>query len=244
MELLDLFHRGGPVMYPIFLCSLTALTVFLERLWSLRRNRIIPKKLQTVLQEHVQQGRIQEALALCDSNPGSPLARVARAGLAQYGEQPDMIRFMVAEVGAQEASGLERYQRVLSTVAYLSPLLGLLGTVSGMIKAFDMISRHSVGDPAMLAAGISEALITTFAGLTVAIPAVIMDRFVQSRSSRLSLELEKETVALTEMLVKGAECRLKPKRTSPVVALRGDASGQVMSDKPLRSDHVDAQEKI
>ena len=113
-----------------------------------------------------------------------------------------MIRFMVSEIGEQEAVGLERYQSILGTVAYISPLLGLFGTVSGMIKAFDVISKHTVVDPPLLAAGISEALITTFAGLAVAIPAVVMDRYVQSRSDHISLELEKKAVAITEALVK------------------------------------------
>ncbi|WP_052316115.1 MotA/TolQ/ExbB proton channel family protein [Desulfomonile tiedjei] len=113
-----------------------------------------------------------------------------------------MIRFMLSEIGEQESVELERYQSILGTVAYISPLLGLFGTVSGMIKAFDVISRHTVVDPPLLAAGISEALITTFAGLAVAIPAVVMDRYVQSRSERISLELEKKSVAITEALIK------------------------------------------
>jgi biopolymer transport protein ExbB len=111
---------------------------------------------------------------------------------------------MVSEVGGQEALGLQKYQSVLGTVAYISPLLGLFGTVSGMIKAFDVISQHTVVDPPLLAAGISEALITTFAGLAVAIPAVVMDRYVQSRSDRISLELEKKSIALTEILIRAA----------------------------------------
>jgi biopolymer transport protein ExbB len=109
---------------------------------------------------------------------------------------------MISETGEQEAIKLERYQSILGTVAYISPLLGLFGTVSGMIKAFDVISRHTVVDPPMLAAGISEALITTYAGLAVAIPAVVMDRYIQSRSEHISLELEKKAVAITDILVK------------------------------------------
>jgi biopolymer transport protein ExbB len=109
---------------------------------------------------------------------------------------------MVSEIGGQEAEGLERHQSILGTVAYISPLLGLFGTVSGMIKAFDVISTHTVVDPPLLAAGISEALITTFAGLAVAIPVVVMDRYVRSRSQHISLELEKKSVAIAEALIK------------------------------------------
>jgi biopolymer transport protein ExbB len=137
------------------------------------------------------------------------MARIAKAGLVQLGESREMIRFMVTEVGGQEAVGLERYQRVLATIGYIAPLLGLLGTVSGMIKAFDTISTHSMGDPAMLAGGISEALITTAAGLLVAIPVVIAHRIIQSRAARMSLELDREAVTLTEHLIKCSQ-RINP----------------------------------
>ncbi len=202
MDLVDLFHRGGIAMYPILLCSIVAVSVFLERLWSLRRSRLIPEGFVRTFREHIRQGRGADAAALCDTHVASPLARIARAGLAHHDQGGDMIRFMVSEIGEQEAVGLERYQSILGTVAYIAPLLGLFGTVSGMIKAFDVISKHTVVDPPLLAAGISEALITTFAGLAVAIPAVVMDRYVQSRSEHISLELEKKAVAITEALIK------------------------------------------
>ncbi|AFM23449.1 MotA/TolQ/ExbB proton channel family protein [Desulfomonile tiedjei] len=202
MDLVGLFHRGGIAMYPILLCSVAAVTVFLERLWSLRHNKLIPNGFVRNFREHIKQGRPEDAAALCDAHPNSPLSRIARAGLSHHDQGGDMIRFMVSEIGEQEAVELERYQSILGTVAYISPLLGLFGTVSGMIKAFDVISKHTVVDPPLLAAGISEALITTFAGLAVAIPVVVMDRYVQSRSEHISLELEKKAVAITEALIK------------------------------------------
>jgi biopolymer transport protein ExbB len=210
MDLVDLFQRGGIAMYPILLCSIAAVSVFLERLWGLRRSKLIPEGFVRAFREHIKQGRSVEAAELCDAHASSPLARIARAGLIHHDQGGDMIRFMVSEVGEQEAVELERYQSILGTVAYISPLLGLFGTVSGMIKAFDVISRHTVVDPPLLAAGISEALITTFAGLAVAIPAVVMGRYVQSRSEHISLELEKKAVAITEVLVK------EPPDTSPM----------------------------
>lgn len=202
MDLVDLFHRGGIAMYPILLCSVAAVTVFFERLWSLSHNKLIPNGFVRTFREHIKQGRPEDAAALCDAYPNSPLSRVARAGLSHIDRGGDMIRFMVSEIGEQEAVELEKYQSILGTVAYISPLLGLFGTVSGMIKAFDVISRHTVVDPPLLAAGISEALITTFAGLAVAIPAVVMDRYIQSRSEHISLELGKKSVAITEALIK------------------------------------------
>lgn len=205
MDLVDLFQRGGMAMYPILFCSIAAVTVFFERLWALRRRRLIPDGFVRKFRDNIAQGDLAEAGKLCDTYASSPLARVARAGLAHHGQGADMIRFMVTEVGGQEAVELERFQSVLGTVAYISPLLGLFGTVSGMIKAFDVISKHTVVDPPLLAAGISEALITTFAGLLVAIPVVVMDRYVQSRAERISLELEKKSVAIAEALIKESQ---------------------------------------
>ncbi len=205
MEILDLFNRGGPVMYPLLLCSVTALAVFIERLWSLRRKNVMPPGFTEKVIRQASDGAIEKAMALCDSVGDVPMSRIAGTGLIQCGESPEMVRFMVSEVGGQEAVRLERYQSVLGTVAYLAPLLGLLGTVSGMIKAFDTIYEHSMADPALLAGGISEALITTAAGLMVAIPTVLMHRIVQSRAAKLSLELEKESVTLTECLIKQSQ---------------------------------------
>lgn len=203
--MIDFFVRGGWVMYPILLCSLLALAVFLERLWYLRPSKLIPAPFTTAVIQAVSKGDIPSALSMCDASSGSPAARIAKAGLLQFGEKPEMIRFMVSEVGSQEAVRLERYQSVIATVAYVAPLLGLLGTVAGMIKAFEVIAGHHIGDPARLAAGISEALITTYFGLTVAIPAVIMHKIVQGRVAQLSLEMDKEAVTLTEYLVKASQ---------------------------------------
>lgn len=198
----DLFSRGGPIMYPLLFGSIVATTVFLERLWSLRVSKIVPQPFTSNLLAACSRGDVERALERCESCQDTPIARIAKSGLLHLGTGGDAIRFMISEKGNQEAAGLHRYQEILSTVAYLSPLLGLLGTVSGMIKAFETIAAHSVGDPSMLAAGISEALITTFAGLVVAIPTVIMHRYVQGRASRLSLALEKEVVVLTEHLMR------------------------------------------
>jgi biopolymer transport protein ExbB len=201
MEFIALFQRGGMAMYPILACSIIAVAVFLERLWRLRSSRLIPEGFVRKFRESVLQDEIEVASRLCSLNAHSPLARVAQAALKHRGQSPDMIRFMVSEVASQEAVGLERFQAALGTIAYLSPLLGLFGTVSGMIKAFDVVSKHVTVDPPMLAAGISEALITTFAGLAVAIPTVVMDRYVQSRAERISLELEKKSTAIAEVLI-------------------------------------------
>ncbi len=201
MDIVDLFHRGGITMYPILLGSIAAVAVFFERLWTLRRSRYVPSHLPRSLRQVILHGTANEAAQMCDAHASCSLARIACSALVNRNRGADMIRFMVAEVGAQETAALDRYQSVLATVASLSPLLGLFGTVSGMIRAFDVISKHTVVDPPLLAGGISEALITTLAGLAVAIPAVVMDRYVQSRSNRLARDLEKESTKLTEAII-------------------------------------------
>jgi biopolymer transport protein ExbB len=200
--MLDFFYRGGPVMYPLLLSSVLATAVFLERLWSLREAKIMPQPFTSRVLAACSSGDVEKALLECKDTVETPMGRIVKAGLLHLGAGVETIRFMITENGNQESASLEKYQRILATVAYVAPLLGLLGTVSGMIKAFQTIAAHSVGDPSMLAAGISEALITTAAGLSIAIPVVIMHRYIQGRASQLSLALEKESVVLAEHLMR------------------------------------------
>lgn len=237
--MLDLFYRGGPVMYPLLLSSILATAIFLERLWSLRYSKIVPQPFTSQVLSSCSSGDVDGALKECDSCADTPMGRIVKAGLLQLGAGAETIRFMITENGNQEAARLEKHQRVLATVAYVAPLLGLLGTVSGMIKAFEIIASHSVGDPSMLAAGISEALITTAAGLTIAIPVVIMHRFIQGRAARLSLALEKESVVLAEQLmrIENGTCTIPEHPTSESKLLTIDRSRM---RRPTQEDHVDS----
>ncbi|MDQ7785649.1 MAG: MotA/TolQ/ExbB proton channel family protein [Desulfomonilaceae bacterium] len=236
--MLDLFHRGGPVMYPLLLSSILATAIFLERLWSLRFGKIVPQPFTSLVLSACSSGDVDGALKKCDTWADSPMRRIVKAGLLHLGAGSETIRFMITENGNQEAARLEKNQRVLATVAYVAPLLGLLGTVSGMIKAFETIASHSVGDPSMLAAGISEALITTAAGLSVAIPVVIMHRFIQGRASMLSLALERESVVLAEhlMRIENGTCSQREHSMSESHLLTIDRS---RIQRPDREDHVD-----
>ncbi len=206
--MIELFDRGGPVMYTLALCSLTALAVFLERLWGLRRNRVLPQTFVSRVNDLIDAKDSDTSLKVCKDYAFAPVARIAEAGIREMNEPAEIIRFVVTEAGSREAANLDRNQRVLATAAYIAPLLGLLGTVSGMIKAFDSISRHAaMGDPSLVAAGISEALITTAAGLLVAIPVVIMYNVIRSKAARRSLELEQVAVAIIRRLMKtGQAC--------------------------------------
>jgi len=160
----DLFLKGGILMYPIAFCSIVALGVFLERLWSLRKKKVIPQEFLMEIVDMVAKGKIREAITYCKRSDAS-IAHIAYAGIENYGKRRELIKERMEEVGKREVANLERYINVIGTIAGVAPLLGLLGTVSGMIKSFNVISLQGVADPSSLAGGISEALITTAAGL-------------------------------------------------------------------------------
>lgn len=190
---------GGPVMIPIGLASLVGLVVFLERAWALRRSAIVPRDFAVEVQELLKQGRWQDAQTLCRKS-GSVAAEVALVAIAAKGQPRAQIKERIEEVGRREAAELERYSQVLGTVANVSPLLGLLGTVWGMILTFEVIQQQGVGVVSSLAGGISQALITTLAGLSVGIPALVAYRWVLSRADELVMELEEVALAALDLL--------------------------------------------
>ena len=199
--------KGGFLMIPILASSVLGLGVFFERVWTLRGARNIPRELVRRAEDYVRRGQIEEAMALCRRGR-SPLGRVLLAALKNAGQEREAVKEAVQEVGRREAAQLERYVGVLGTVANVAPLLGLLGTVSGMIKAFTVISVQGVGNPSSLAGGISEALITTAAGLTVAIPCFVAYRYFLGKVDRLVLELEQYAIHFVD-LVKQPQTRIR-----------------------------------
>ncbi|MEO5365541.1 MAG: MotA/TolQ/ExbB proton channel family protein [Magnetococcus sp. WYHC-3] len=199
----ELLVQGGVVMIPIVLGSVVALAIVMERLWTLRRARVLPPASVSALREAVAQGDLQQAAQHCHDNP-SPVGRIVAAGLRASGQRRGVIKEAVEEAGRQEVVDLERYLDLLGTIVMLSPLLGLLGTVLGMIEVFDVVSRHGVGgDPGVLAGGISKALITTAAGLTVAIPALACHRYFESLVDRHVAELERFALTVAEQIQSG-----------------------------------------
>jgi len=196
---LDLVVRGGIFIYPIILCSIIALAVFLERLWILRRRNIIPSEFIRSVEELLKKQKIADAIFLCQGDPSS-IARVFFAGLKNAGRGMWLVKESIEERGSREASTLEKRVGILSTIANLTPLLGLLGTVSGMIKTFNVISVQGVGNPAPLAGGIAEALITTAAGLSVAIPALVCYRIVKDKAESLIFQMEENSIKIIEIM--------------------------------------------
>jgi biopolymer transport protein ExbB len=198
-ETLDWFVRGGILMGPILALSVIALGIFLERLWVLRRSLVLPEEPLRELEGLLRKKKIPETRTYCQQHP-SPLARVLFAGLQQYGNSRELIKENMEERGKAEALELKKYIGLLHTIASVSPLLGLLGTVSGMIKVFNAISVDGVGNPSSLSIGISEALITTVAGLTVAIPTFLGQRYLAGHAERLVHTLEEYATYLLNLL--------------------------------------------
>jgi biopolymer transport protein ExbB len=186
-------------MWPILACSVAALAIVMERLWSLRRSRVLPPALMEQVRQWERTGRVplQNMEALVES---SPYGRVVGAGLVNRNRGRQIIREAVEDAGRHVVHELERYLNSLGTISQITPLLGLLGTVIGMIRVFNVITLQGVGDPTVLAGGISEALITTAAGLTVAIPSLMFYRYFRGRVDELVVGMEQEAVMLMEML--------------------------------------------
>jgi len=195
----DLISRGGVVMYPIILCSIIALGVFLDRLWVLRRKKIIPGEFIRNVEEQVKNQKISEAIFLCQGDDSS-IAKIFLAGLKNAGRGMWLVKEAIEEMGGREGVILEKHVGILSTIANLTPLLGLLGTVSGMIKTFNVISLQGVGNPALLAGGISEALITTATGLCVAIPTLVCYRILKDKAEALIFEMEENSLKIIEII--------------------------------------------
>ncbi len=195
----DLISKGGVVMYPIILCSIIALGVFLERLWVLRRKNIIPGEFIRNVEEQVKNQKISEAIFLCQGDQSS-IAKIFLAGLKNAGRGMWLVKEAIEEMGGREGVILEKHVGILSTIANLTPLLGLLGTVSGMIKTFNVISLQGVGNPALLAGGISEALITTATGLCVAIPTLVCYQILKDKAEALIFEMEENSLKIIEII--------------------------------------------
>jgi len=195
----DLIVKGGIFMYPIIFCSIVALAIFLERLWVLRRRNIIPQDFINNVEGLLKKQKISEAVFLCQ-NDISSIAKIFLAGLRSTQKGMWLVKEAIEERGSREATILEKNVDILSTIANLTPLLGLLGTVSGMIKTFNAISVQGIGNPAPLAGGIAEALITTATGLCIAIPTLVCYRFLKDKASSLIFEMEENSIRLVDLM--------------------------------------------
>src|SRR3954471_4442420 len=198
----EIVRAGGPFMWPIILASIAAVGILLERLWTLQRKRVLPQDLIKKVSELADRNQVNpKVIDALEKN--SPLGRVLAAALSNRHRGRQIMMERVEDTGRHVVAELERFLNSLGTIASISPLLGLLGTVTGIIRAFNAVMLGGMGDPRMLAGGISEALITTAGGLAVAIPSFIAYRYLRGKVERIVIDMEKIAVTFADSL--GAE---------------------------------------
>ena len=204
----DFVVKGGPMMIPIAACSLVAAAVVTERLLSLRRSNVIPSGFLSGLQEQLGSGNgngnRQQALEYCERSK-SPVAAVFAAGIKRLDEPVEVVERHIQEAGERLVVSLRKFLRILSTIASISPLMGLLGTIFGMIKAFQTVavSGQALGKTELLAKGIYEAMITTAGGLLVCIPVLVCYNYISARIDRLVLDIDQMTCDFVEEYARG-----------------------------------------
>lgn len=202
MDAYEVITQGGIIMWPIMLTSVVALAITIERFFSLRRKTIDTREFMDNMRTVLQQNRAQEAIDICDETK-APVARIMKAGILKRHRDKADIREAMQDAGHLEIPRLEHYLPALATCAHISPLLGLLGTVAGMIKAFAQIqNKQGLVNPSDLAEGISNALVTTAAGLCVAIPALVAYNYFVTRVDNMILEMEISSSELVELLTR------------------------------------------
>lgn len=190
---------GGWLMLPIILCSVVAIAIIAERFWSLRMDKVLPRHLVATVWNSVKNGSFQTADIETISKQ-SALGKILSAGLINRNQPRERIKESIEERGREVVHELERFLDILGTVASISPLLGLLGTVVGMISVFTSITTHGVGDPGALAGGISQAMVTTAAGLSVAILSLVFYRYFRRRVDTIVVEMEREAIKMVDVL--------------------------------------------
>jgi biopolymer transport protein ExbB len=186
-------------MWPIAACSVIAAAIVVERGWTLRRSRIMPDKLVTIIWQLFRQGQLTDE-RIDEIREASPLGRMLAAGLANRNHSREVMKEAIGDAGRHVVAQLGRYLNTLGTIASVAPLLGLLGTVFGMIDIFGVIMNAGTGNAGLLAGGISKALLTTAAGLSVAIPTLLFHRFLESKVDRIALDMEEQALRLVEVL--------------------------------------------
>jgi biopolymer transport protein ExbB len=202
----EIVRAGGPFMWPILMCSVIALAIIAERLWALHERRVMPPELMRKVWQLVDAGQVNDkVVAALEQN--SVLGRLLAVGLNNRHRSREILMERLEDAGRHAVHDLERFLNTLATIAGVSPLLGLLGTVTGIIKAFNALAAGGIGDPRALSSGISEALVTTAAGLCVAIPALIAFRYLRGRVDGLVVQMEKDVVRFADALEARAEAK-------------------------------------
>jgi len=199
----EIIQKGGPVMYPILFCSILALAVVFERIYHLYRAKIDTREFMDQIANILRRNRMREALQMCDLTPG-PIAHILKAGILKHGRPKQEIKEAIEDAALHEIPRLEKNLGILATVAHIAPLLGLLGTVTGMVRCFQVVQDKTASfnpvNPGDLAGGIWEALLTTVAGLVVAIPTFVAYNYLVSRVDGFVLDMERSATELVNLL--------------------------------------------
>jgi biopolymer transport protein ExbB len=195
----EIVRAGGPMMWPSIICSIIAAAIVLERLWTLQDKRVLPRELTQKVWQLIESNQVNDkVIAALEQN--SPLGRVLAAGLKNRNRPREVLIQRLEDTGRHVIHELERFLNTLGTIAGVSPLLGLLGTVTGIIKSFNAIQAGGMGDPRALSGGIAEALICTAAGLMVAIPSLVAYRLLRSKVDGIVIAMEKDAIRLADAL--------------------------------------------
>lgn len=198
--MLDILEKGGVIMWIIMFLSVIAAVLIIERLFYFRRIRVDEEKMINRLKATLQKGHFDEAISICENNP-SPITNLMKVGIEHRGYSAEAIKETILDAANLEIPKMEKHLPALGTITHIAPLLGLLGTVTGNISAFGVLGKlGSVGDPGLLAKGISEALLTTAAGLIVAIPAIIFYNYLVNKVNHSIIRLENRANELVLLL--------------------------------------------
>src|SRR5581483_8327547 len=193
----EIVRAGGPLMWPIILCSIIAAAIVLERLWTLQDKRVLPPELPQQVWKLIEANQVNDKV-ITALEQNSPLGKLLAAGLANRHRPREILMERLEDTGRHVVYELERFLNTLGTIAGIAPLLGLLGTVTGIIRSFNAIQAGGMGDPRALSGGIAEALIATVAGLCVAIPSLIAYRYLRGRVDRIVVGIEKNALRLAD----------------------------------------------
>ncbi|MDI6758310.1 MAG: MotA/TolQ/ExbB proton channel family protein [Candidatus Omnitrophota bacterium] len=203
MGVWQVFLAGGPIMWPILLCSVWGVAIIIEKIWYLRKIKIITHDFLSKIFDKMKRHEVREALEICDNVKG-PISNILKAGILKYDRPRPQIIEAIEDASLYEIPRIERNLTALATIAHVSPLLGLLGTVTGMVRCFQTIQAKSLSgnptSPGDLAGGIWEALLTTVAGLIVAIPMFVAYNYLVNRVNSFILEMEKASTELVNFL--------------------------------------------
>ena len=202
--MLQLLIKGGPLMVPLVFCSVLALAIIIEKFITLRlienRSDRFIRKTRSIINGN-EDNKIEKVLALCEMT-SSPLSRILKAGIDRKDRSREELKEAIGDAGSSEIPYLEKHLKILGTIVTVAPLIGLLGTVMGMIKAFNVIALQGTGEPGALAGGISEALITTAVGLSIAIPSLIFYNYFMHRTDKIVRQFEKISSEFIDFLIK------------------------------------------